>query len=150
MIGRVGLAVAVVLFTRVNSEPGAAPAEWRSPTRAEEIAGEASYYAAGIMAAVAQRRGLDLAGYRGGVALLRAGDLGREVWVMVGDSGTWAGPFLVVDCAQRIHYPGLVGRGRVIELDRADWLALGLPERPVPVVVSFAHPWPAELGPGYN
>lgn len=133
-----GLVLLSAGFTRVNSPEG-----WPEPTPARVVSGEASYYAAGIMTAVATRRGLDLSGYRGGVAMMRVGDLGREVWLLAGDSETWAGPFLVVDCAQRIHYPGLVDRGRVIELDRADWQALGLPNGPAPVVVSFAGPWPA-------
>ena len=70
--------------------------------------------------------------------MMRAGDLGRDVWLMVGDE--WHGPFLVVDCSQRAHYRGLVDRDRVVELARRDWLLLGLPEMPVDVVVSFQEP----------
>lgn len=133
-----GLVLLLAGFTRVNSPEG-----WAEPTPGRAVSGEASYYAPGIMAAVANRRGLDLAGYRGGVAMMRRGDIGREVWILAEGSEEWAGPFLVVDCAQRIHYPGLVDRGRVIELDRADWRVLGLPDGPAPVVVSFVGPWPA-------
>ena len=140
MVGKAAGLVLVLgaVFTRVNS-----PAGWAEPTPGRPVSGEASYYAPGIMAAVANRRGLSLAGYRGGVAMMRAGDIGREVWILAGDSETWAGPFLVVDCAQRIHYPGLVARGRVIEIDRRAWRALGLAGGPAPVVVSFVGPWPA-------
>ena len=108
------------------------------------------------MPAVAERRGLDLGGYLGGVAMMRAGDIGREVWVSLispsprpsprgrggpeGEEIRWIGPFLVVDCAQRAHYAGLVERGRVIELGGRAWARLGWPRRPVGVVVSFEGP----------
>lgn len=117
----------------------AVPAEWLAPTTAITTTGQVSYYAAGIMARVAANRGLSLEGYAGGVAMMRRGDLGRVVWLRP-EARSWVGPFLVVDCARRGHYAGLVKRGRVVEVDRAIWLELGLPERPVPVVVSFEAP----------
>ena len=67
--------------------------------------GLATYYAPGMMEYVA--------GYRqtqgqlpacpecvGTVALLRAGDIGRKVWLQQAD-GERVGPFLVIDCARR-------------------------------------------------
>lgn len=132
----------VLILSSVTRVKSPVPAEYWQPTEARAVSGEASYYAPGVMAAVATRRGLDLDGYLGGVAMMRRGDVGREVWVLAGDSDTWTGPFLVVDCAQRAHYASLVAGDRVIELDRGSWLSLGLPEWPVPVVVSFGGPWP--------
>ena len=104
------------------------------PTRAEELApgyweqsplpqtGLATYYAPGMMEYVA--------GYRqtqgqlpacpecvGTVALLRAGDIGRKVWLQAPD-GERVGPFLVIDCARRQDVAPLVARelGRGCEL----------------------------------
>lgn len=127
------------------------PPEWRRPTSASTITGDLSYYAAGKMATAAARRGLSLAGYVGGVALMRRGDLGRVVWLKVagpdpGEWLPWAGPFLVVDCAGRLHYAGLVKRERAAEVSRATWVAWDLPEDLVEVVVSFEDP---ASGPGW-
>lgn len=134
-------------FTRVQTGAGPVattspvPAEWRAPTSATTITGDLSYYAAGLMDRVAANRGLGLEGYAGGVVLMRRGDLGRVVWIrMAGSPGPWAGPFLVVDCANRAHYAGLVRRGRAAEVSRAMWLKWGLPEDLVPVVVTFEDP----------
>ena len=125
------LLAAAILLTQAADE-------WQAPTPEPVISGDASYYSAGLMDVVAHNRGLELQGYAGGVAMMRAGDIGRDVWLMV--RGEWHGPYLVVDCAQRLHYDGLVDRGRVVELSRRDWLGLGLPEMPVPVLVSFDGP----------
>lgn len=135
-------------FTRVKTGAPAStstPAEWWMPTTATTITGDLSYYAAGLMDRVAANRGLSLEGYAGGVALMRRGDLGRVVWLRVtgpgpGEGQPWAGPFLVVDCAHPRHYAGLVKRGRAAEVSRATWLALGLPEDLVPVVLTFEDP----------
>lgn len=54
---------------------------WMEATAEDHLAGEATYYAAGVMERVAAFRGLSLEGYAGGVALNRAGDLGRPVWL---------------------------------------------------------------------
>jgi len=116
--------------------------EWQDPTPAVEIRGVATYYRAGLMDTVARNRGMDLGGYLGGVALMRAGDLGRSVWIRF-PAGNWAGPFLVVDCSRRDHYAENVQRDHAVELARSTWLAFGLPEWPVTVTVRFKPPWAA-------
>ncbi len=52
----------------------------------------------------------------GNVALLRAGDLNRRVWVQWAD-GTIEGPFLVADVAAIHHIPQLVARNWAIDVD---------------------------------
>jgi hypothetical protein len=111
---------------------------WLSQTTAMEISGDAAFYRQGLMAQVAETRGMDLDGYAGGVALMPCGDLGREVWVRF--PGGWAGPFLVVDCSQCDHYELNPARGRVVDLSWETWQAQGLPRRPVPVSVRFKAP----------
>jgi len=111
--------------------------EWQTPTSTAVVTGTAAYYGDGIMDRVAANRGADLSGYLGGVAMMRAGDLGREVWLQVEGRSSWSGPYLAIDCAQRRHYRDLAAVGRVVDLGRRAWLALELPERPVPVVVRF-------------
>ena len=82
--------------------------------------GLATYYAPGMMEYVA--------GYRqtqgqlpacpecvGTVALLRAGDIGRKVWLQQTD-GERVGPFLVIDCARRQDVDPLVARGWVVDV----------------------------------
>ena len=122
--------------------------DWKQPTPAVQIRGLAAYYRAGLMDEVARNRGMDLAGYAGGVALMRAGDLGRSVWIQVpagtsaaSEATLWEGPFLVVDCSRADHYAANVDRGHVVELARSTWLAFGLPEWPVTVTVRFLPPW---------
>lgn len=122
------------------------PAEWFEPTEAEQVIGFAARYDPGLMALVLRNRGLELASYhRGAVAMLRRGDLGREVWIFV--RGEWFGPYLVVDCSNRRNFSALRARGRVAELSDREWRALGLGGAPAIVIVSFADPWPAEVGP---
>ncbi|MCS6827335.1 MAG: hypothetical protein NZ553_12040, partial [Caldilinea sp.] len=52
----------------------------------------------------------------GRVALLRAGDLGRLVWIQVG-KGKVEGPFQVLDVAARHHIPDLLRRNWVVDVD---------------------------------
>lgn len=111
------------------------------------IAGDAAFYRSGIsMAEIARRQGIDLTGYLGGVALMRAGDLGRAVWILV-PGPRWIGPFRVVDCSRRDHYAMNLARRRVVDLDRATWQRLGLPDDLVAVAVAFSEPGPL-VGPG--
>lgn len=64
----------------------------------QHAVGRAAVYYDGIMALVAQNRGLSLKGYKGGVALESCAEVGRAVWLRFVD---WEGPFLVVDCGAR-------------------------------------------------
>ncbi len=98
-----------------------AGALWGVPTGEVVLEGKATHYAEGRMMEVVGTRGLSLEGYAGGVALNRAGDLGRKVW-LEWDGGPYSGlvdgPFLVVDCAQRgEHYERRQRRGYVVEVD---------------------------------
>lgn len=120
-------------------------AQWRSPTGDVEVVGEASYYDLGLMDQVAATRGYDLDGYVAGVALMPAGDLGRDVWLSLAGS-RWVGPFLVVDCSQLVHYEMNLERGRVVEVGAAVWGRFDLPDMPVPVRVRFARPRTAQRG----
>ena len=82
--------------------------------------GLATFYAPGMMEYVT--------GYRqsqgqlpgcpecvGTVALLRAGDIGRKVWLQP-SSGERVGPFLVIDCARRQDVAPLVARGWAVDV----------------------------------
>lgn len=113
---------------------------WMTPTDAPSIDGMATYYAPGLMQAVADNRGMDLSHYRGGVALNRAADLGRTVWLE--HDGKIDGPFLVVDCArQGVHFNDRESRGHVLEVDyrqARDWRMVGA--GPIPVRVWFELP----------
>lgn len=95
--------------------------DWAEPTQEASITGKATYYRPGLMDQVAVNRGLDLDGYLAGVALNRAGDLGRVVWLQWED-GSFYGPFLVVDCAQRgAHFDARERQGYVVEVPA--WVA---------------------------
>jgi len=74
----------------------------------------------------------------GRVALLRAGDIGRRVWIQVGD-GAVEGPYYVTDVAARHDIPGLLRRGWVVDVDWETgqrWEMRG----PIPVTVYAAPP----------
>ncbi|MEI2776421.1 MAG: hypothetical protein V9G19_10715 [Tetrasphaera sp.] len=69
----------------------------------------------------------------GRIALLRAGDIGRRVWIQVGD-GAVEGPYFVTDVAARHDIPGLLRRGWVVDVDWETgqrWQMRG----PIPVTV---------------
>lgn len=85
---------AIVLITLLSP--------WKTPTPDAVVQGRAKYYDPGLMETVAANRGVDLTGYVGGVSLMAHGDLYREVWVT--HEGETLGPFLVIDCVERIHY----------------------------------------------
>jgi hypothetical protein len=113
---------------------------WHLPTAAACLQGQATYYAPGLMERVARTRAADLRGYRGAVALNRAGDLFRPVWLEWPD-GQVAGPYLVVDCAQSTHYPERLHRGYVVEVSARVARARGFYRAgPAPVTVWFVDP----------
>ena len=119
--------------------------EWQEPTEATRIQGQATYMAPGVMDRVIENRGLAVAD---GVALNRAGDLGREVWLQWPD-GQIDGPLPVVDCAQAAHYEEREAADRVVEVSadlarRRGFYGVG----PMPVTVLFELlAWPDELRP---
>lgn len=83
-------------------------------------AGLATYYAAGLMESVQWRREVNgqiggCAECVGAVALLRAGDIGRKVWLQP-PGGEPVGPFLVVDCARRQDVMPLLARNWVVDI----------------------------------
>ena len=98
-----------------------ARAEWRGRARLP-VAGWAYYYAPGVMAEVyanrlAWRQVQPCPERIGMVSLLRAGDIGRRVWI--GRAGGREGPFLVVDCSEEDRYVLRKGRHDVVEVDWA-------------------------------
>lgn len=74
----------------------------------------------------------------GNVALLRAGDLNRHVWLQWGD-GTVDGPYLVVDAAAQHHVGQLLARQWVVDVDNRTAVRRGM-AGPVPVTVWGAPP----------
>jgi hypothetical protein len=86
---------------------------WTQPTTVTVEYGVATYCRDGLMEQVADRRGIPLDG-RVPVALNRAGDIGREVWL------EWPGgtidPAIVVDCAERADYFKRLQLHRVVEV----------------------------------
>ncbi len=82
--------------------------------------GLATFYAPGLMEYVdGYRSGLnqlpDCPECVGRVALLRAGDIGRKVWLQP-PGGEPVGPFLVVDCARRQDVAPLVARDWAVDV----------------------------------
>ncbi len=84
------------------------------------VTGLATYYAAGLMESVQWRR--ESSGQLGAcpecvgaVALLRAGDIGRKVWLQP-PGGEPVGPFLVVDCARRQDVIPLLSRNWAVDI----------------------------------
>jgi hypothetical protein len=117
-----------------------AAALWSTPTSDQALDGRATYYSQGLMEQVAANRGMSLEGYAGGVALNRAADLRRTVWLEY--QGDITGPYLVVDCAQRgAHYEERERRGLIAEVSfeqAGAWHMLG----PTDVRVLFSLPDP--------
>ena len=117
-----------------------AAALWTVPTADSYIDGKATYMVPGLMEQVAENRGRSLAGYAGGVALNRAGDLGRLVWLEWAD-GAVNGPYLVVDCARREHFEERERQRLIVEVDaQTAWLREFYRVGPVPVRVWFIRP----------
>ncbi len=122
--------------------------EWSRPSEVSILTGQATYYSPGVMETVAVNRRLirSREGYQawlraegvaGAVALNRAGDLGRRVWIF-GPDEQWA-EYLVIDCAGRKDYLARITAGQVVEVDWPTARRWGM-AGPVPVVVSFEKP----------
>lgn len=111
----------LVLFVLVAPQAAAEtldPGYWeRTPL---PQAGLATFYAAGLMEHVQDYRLAQAEIPRcpecvGAVALLRAGDIGRKVWLQP-PGGEPVGPFLVVDCARRQDVAPLVSRNWAVDV----------------------------------
>jgi len=126
----------------------AAVDDWRAETTARVITGDATFMAETMMAKAAMGHGfiddwrdwpgwLESRGFAGAVALNRAGDIGRAVW-LDGPNGL-EGPFFVADCAGRDAYAWRVAAGRVVEVDWQTAQAWGMNDL-VPVTVWLVMP----------
>ncbi len=110
---------------------------WDQPTNTVTIHGVSTYYAPGVMQQVISNRGLD---WPDGVALNRAGDLGRTVWLQW-DDGTITGPLVAVDCAQEGHFETRERQGRVVEVSAELAKSRGFyGVGPHPVIVWYTEP----------
>ncbi len=105
--------------------------------------GLATFYAAGMMEHVlAVRAGhgqvLRCDECVGTVALLRAGDIGRKVWLQP-PGGEPVGPFLVIDCARYEDVPMLVARGWAVDVSYEVGQLWGM-DRPLAGVTVLSDP----------
>ena len=105
--------------------------------------GLATYYSPGLMDWVLNYRQVhgevpDCPECVGSVAMLRAGDIGRKVWLQP-PGGELAGPFLVVDCAHTDDVAALVERNWVIDVSFDLGQLWGM-NRPLDGVVVWADP----------
>lgn len=80
--------------------PGVVTEETARFQQPRYFSGAMSSYTEGVMERVASNRGMGLSGYKGGVALMGCGDIGKSVYVRP-PGGDWYGPLLVVDCSGR-------------------------------------------------
>ena len=98
--------MAVALFT--------GPREWQEPTPPDTVdTGLATYYAPGLMDQVRQNRDITLPPGATCVALNRAGDLERTVWLERGGRVYQA---VSCDCAQADHYDERLEQDRIVEV----------------------------------
>ena len=113
---------------------------WTEPTpyTVTVQSGLATYMAPGRMEQVLTNRGLQLNG-RIPVALNRAGDLGRYVWIEWPDGTIYSA--VVVDCAQREHYRARAQDNRIVEVSAEIAQARGFYDvGPSPVKVWYRPP----------
>jgi len=112
---------------------------WDDPTPGISIEGKASFYNIRRMQEVAYNREMELDGAIDFIAMNRAGDLGRLVWIE--KDGIVYGPYRNVDCAQEgAHYEARENRNLVIEVSweqAQEWHMI----KPMPVKVWFIYPF---------
>jgi hypothetical protein len=93
----------------------AAALMWQEATPGPFIDGLATFYSKGTMEQVAHNRGISLDGAVDYVAMNRAGDLHRLVWIEY--EGRLYGPYRVADCAGRGRdYQMRERLGRIVEV----------------------------------
>jgi hypothetical protein len=142
------VALYVLLATLPAQAEELAPGYWEQSPLPQT--GLATFYAPGMMEYVE--------GYRqtqgqlpacpecvGTVALLRAGDIGRKVWLQQSD-GERVGPFLVIDCARRQDVDPLVARDWVVDVSYELGQAWGM-NRPLDGVTVLEDPADAGVKP---
>jgi hypothetical protein len=117
------------------------PGYWERSTLPEM--GLATFYSAGTMDWVWNYRRTrnevrDCPECVGAVALLRAGDIGRKVWLQP-PGGELAGPFMVVDCARTEDVGPLVDRNWVVDVSYEVGQLWGM-TRPLDDVIVWADP----------
>lgn len=69
-------------------------------------------YSPGIMERICER--VNCNGFKGGVALMSCGDVGRIAWIKLPDK-RWDGPYKVIDCSHPRHLFKNVMSGLVVE-----------------------------------
>lgn len=104
------------------------------------VRGHTTYYNPGIMDEVVayRRKAGDITACPeciGTIALVRAGDINRRVWLQLDDE-TVEGPFLVVDCAARRDVPRLLRSGWGVDLDYATAKRWGFKMRDVVILAA--------------
>lgn len=88
------------------------------PFQADDI-GRATYYRSGLMAEVAETRGMSLDGFVDGVALNDCSNLEKTVWLEFEGIPVPLGPMKSVDCAQPKHAVIREQQGYVVEVSAA-------------------------------
>lgn len=142
--------------TETNSDVAAVSPTLHQGQTPLPFQGRAMYYNPGIMETVLVNRlrfgtvdiCVECIGF---VAMLRAGDLNRRVWIQLPDA-TVHGPFHVIDAADERHVPMLIEKGWAIDVDyetaqrwgmRNPWTVTVLSEPPAnvdPASLSMADP----------
>ena len=145
---RLLLAAAIVLLAAVTTRAQAPEFGYWDPSPLP-IQGLATYYNPGVMDYVQDYRlqagDIDACPECvGSVALLRAGDIGRKVWLQP-PGGDPVGPFLVVDCARRQDVAPLLQRNWVVDVSYEVGRNWGM-NRPLDGVIVFEDP--ADAAPG--
>ena len=96
----------------------------------QHITGRAVMYAPGVMEATARYNGFDLSGFKGGVAMSSAAQLGQVVWLRNAAIGEWEGPYLVVDVSSRASvWTHIVDRHQSVEVDFNTAVEWGMAKR---------------------
>ncbi len=116
--------VLILLFSLLLNPAPAGDSPWEAATELP-ARGQVTFYAPGLMEWVYEHRlrldqvpVCDPPACVGYVAMLRPGDLGRQVWLKPAGQAA-EGPFLVVDYAARRNFDALRARGLVAEVDYA-------------------------------
>lgn len=147
---RLALVTAVLVAGLAARGHGQAPEPGYWERTSLPYTGLATFYAEGLMDYVqGYRLGLgqvdECPECVGAVALLRAGDIGRKVWLQA-PGGEPTGPFMVVDCARRKDYPRLLARGWAVDVSYELGRLWGM-DAPLGDVTVFEDPADAAAGP---